>query len=237
MIYFISDLHLGVLAREEDKIREDQFLALMDRLKPSCQKLYLVGDMFDYWFDYETVVPKYFYRTLAKLKEFTEAGIEIEYLMGNHDFGHYKFFKEELGIAVIDTDIERSHNGKRFYISHGDGKAEKDTGYLILRSILRNRIANFLYRIIHPDCGIWLASGSSKKSRTYTDNKSYGENEGMVAFAKKKIDEGFDYVIMGHRHKKMEIHHGKGTYYNLGEWIKEPSYGVFDGEEFKLLKV
>lgn len=237
MIYFISDLHLGVLDRKEDKKREDLFLELMDNIKLSCDKLYLVGDMFDYWFDYRTVIPKYFYRTLAKFKEFTDSGIEIEYLMGNHDFGHYQFFEEELGITVIQHDIERLHNGKRFYISHGDGKADKDSGYLILRAILRNKLANYIYRIIHPDWGIGLASGSSKKSRSYTDSKDYGENEGMVKFAKKKIDEGFDYVIMGHRHRKLELKYGNGIYYNLGEWIKEPSYGVFDGEEFRLERV
>ncbi|PKL77373.1 MAG: UDP-2,3-diacylglucosamine diphosphatase [Ignavibacteriae bacterium HGW-Ignavibacteriae-4] len=237
MIYFISDLHLGVLERTEDRKREDLFLTLMDRIKPTCEKLYLVGDIFDYWFDYKTVIPKNFYRTLAKLREFTDAGIKIEYLMGNHDFGHRSFFEEELGIEVISTDIEREHNGKKFYISHGDGKADNDTGYLILRSVLRNKISNFIYRIIHPDIGIGLASGSSKKSRSYTDTKDYGENEGMVNFAKKKIDEGFDYVIMGHRHKRLELKHGNGTYYNLGEWIHEPSYGVFDGNEFRLEKV
>lgn len=237
MIYFVSDLHLGVTERKEDRKREDLFLSLLDRIKPDCEKLYLVGDIFDYWFDYKTVIPKNFYRTLAKLREFTDAGIEIEYLMGNHDFGHRSFFKEELGIEVISTDIERVHNGKKFYISHGDGKADNDTGYLILRSILRNKIANFIYRIIHPDIGIGLASGSSKKSRSYTDTKDYGENEGMVNFAKKKIDEGFDYVIMGHRHKRIELKHANGTYYNLGEWINEPRYGTFDGNEFRLEKV
>lgn len=237
MIYFISDLHLGVLQRKDDKLREDLFLALLDNIMPNCEKLYLIGDIFDYWFDYKTVIPKYFYRTLAKLKEYTDKGIEIEYLMGNHDFGHYRFFKEELGIMVIDKDIERVHNGKKFYISHGDGKADNDTGYLILRSILRNRVANFVYRIIHPDWGIGLASGSSKKSRSYTDGKSYGENDGMIKFAKRKIDEGFDYVVMGHRHKRIELDYNNGKYFNLGEWIKDPSYGVFDGEAFKLLSV
>jgi len=237
MIYFISDLHLGVMERKDDKKREDLFLSLMDKIKPTCEKLYLVGDIFDYWFDYKTVIPKNFYRTLAKLKEFTEAGIEIEYLMGNHDFGHRSFFEEELGITVIESDIERTHSGKRFYISHGDGKADNDTGYLILRSLLRNKVANVLYRIIHPDIGIGIASGSSKKSRSYTDTKEYGENEGMVNFARKKIDEGFDYVVMGHRHKVLELKHGNGIYYNLGEWINEPSYGTFDGLDFRLKRV
>ncbi|MFN3195542.1 MAG: UDP-2,3-diacylglucosamine diphosphatase [Chlorobiota bacterium] len=237
MIYFVSDLHLGVLPRSEDKLREDKFLDFLDMIKADCKKLYLVGDIFDYWFDYKTVIPKEFYRTLAKLKEFTDKGIEIEYLMGNHDFGHRSFFRRELGIEAIESDIEREHNGKKFYISHGDGKADNDTGYIILRSILRNKFANFLYRIIHPDIGIAVASGSSKKSRAHTSSKEYGENEGMVNFAKKKLEEGFDYVIMGHRHKKLVLNHSGGVYINLGEWIIEPSYGKFDGEKFELISL
>jgi UDP-2,3-diacylglucosamine hydrolase len=206
-------------------------------IKADCKKLYLVGDIFDYWFDYKTVIPKEFYRTLAKLKELSDIGIEIEYLMGNHDFGHRSFFQRELGIEVIESDIKREHNGKKFYISHGDGKADNDTGYLILRSILRNKVANLLYRIIHPDVGIAVASGSSKKSRAHTSSKEYGENEGMVNFAKKKLEEGFDYVIMGHRHKKLVLNHSGGVYINLGEWIIEPSYGKFDGEKFELISL
>lgn len=237
MIYFVSDLHLGVLPRSEDKLREDKFLDFLDMIKADCKKLYLVGDIFDYWFDYKTVIPKEFYRTLAKLKELSDIGIEIEYLMGNHDFGHRSFFRRELGIEVIESDIEREHNGKKFYISHGDGKADNDTGYLILRSILRNKVANLLYRIIHPDVGIAVASGSSKKSRAHTSSKEYGENEGMVNFAKKKLEEGFDYVIMGHRHKKLVLNHSGGVYINLGEWIIEPSYGKFDGEKFELISL
>lgn len=237
MIYFVSDLHLGVLPRNEDKIREDKFLKFLESIKHDCKKLYLVGDIFDYWFDYKTVIPKDFYRTLAKLKELTESGIEIEYIIGNHDFGHRDFFSNELGIEVIETDIERQHDGKKFYISHGDGKADNDTGYLILRAILRNKFTNKLYRFIHPDIGIGVASGSSKKSRAHTSSKEYGENEGMIKFAKKKIDEGFDYVIMGHRHKKLVLKHNGGTYINLGEWIIEPSYGKYDGEKFELISL
>lgn len=237
MIYFISDIHLGLLDRKEDKIREDKLLRFLDKIKSDCDKLYLVGDIFDYWFEYKTVTPKYFYRTLTALKAFREAGIEIEYLMGNHDFGHKDFFQTELDIKVLKHDIEREHNGKKFYIAHGDGKAENDTGYLILRSILRNKFTNWLYRVIHPDIGIGLALSSSKKSRVHTDKKHYGDNDGLVKFAKRKLEEGFDYVIMGHRHKIMQIDYSDGTYYNLGEWIKDPHYGVFDGDEFKLKRI
>ena len=171
MFYFISDLHLGVFEREKDKKREDLFLKLLERLSKDADTIYLVGDIFDYWFEYKTVVPAFFYRTLNAIHELVEKGIKIEYLMGNHDFGHKDFFKNEFDIDIEKDDIVREINGKRFYISHGDGKAKNDIGYSILKSVLRNPVSNKLYRIIHPDIGIGVASGSSKKSRKYTDQK------------------------------------------------------------------
>jgi UDP-2,3-diacylglucosamine hydrolase len=233
MIYFISDVHLGIQSRNEDALREDLLLAFLERISGDCEKLFIVGDLFDYWFEYRTVVPKYFYRTLTALKNMREKNIEIEYLMGNHDFGHRTFFAEEFGIYIQKEDIERVINGKKFYISHGDGKSYKDTGYKILKKIMRNRLALFLYRMLHPDLGIAMASSSSRKSRIYTDKKSYGEGDGMYDFAAKKIGEGFNYVIMGHRHKLIHEKIGEGYYVNLGEWIHKPSYATFDGNKLK----
>jgi len=237
MIYFISDVHLGILDRKADKIRENLLLNILNLIKKDCKTLVLLGDIFDYWFDYKLVVPKYFYRTLTELHNFAESGIEIIYLMGNHDFGHRTFFREELGIDVIKTDIEREFYGKKFYLSHGDGKAYYDGGYLLLKKVLRNNIAQKMFLSLHPDFGMGIASSSSKKSRNYTDKKDYGANEGMRDFALKKIEEGFDYVVMGHRHRAEIIKHNAGYYINLGEWIRKPHYGKFDGTTFDLIKL
>ncbi len=237
MIYFISDIHLGLYERSKDKEREDLLLAFADKIKEDCSSLIIVGDLFDYWFEYKYVVPKYFYRTLAKLNELRENGIRIEYIMGNHDFGHLDFFKNELDIDIHTEDIERNYGNSRFYISHGDGKALNDTGYRILKKILRSKLANKLYRYVHPDLGIYIAAGSSKKSRDYTDNKNYGEQDGMELFARNKIAEGFDYVIMGHRHKLITKRIGTGYYINLGDWFVNPHCGRFDGEKFELLSI
>ncbi len=238
--YFVSDLHLGFLERKDDKLREDKFLKFLDLVKQDADTLYIVGDLFDFWFEYNQVIPKYFYRTLSKIHELVQSGIQIEYVMGNHDFGHIDFFKEEFGIEIYRTDIERTIYGKRFYISHGDGKAYNDTGYLILRSILRNKLSHFLFNLIHPDLGISIASGSSKKSRVYTDKKEFekqGSKDGMIDFALKQIDSGFDYVIMGHKHKVEEIPHKHGVYYNLGHWLgNNPTYGIFDENGFRINK-
>lgn len=237
MYYFISDVHLGLLERQTDRKREDLLLKVLDKISIDAKEIFLVGDIFDYWFEYKEVVPSHFYRTLNKIDELKQKGIPITYIMGNHDFGHKSFFLNEFNIKIERGDIERIINSKKFYISHGDGKSKNDIGYLILKKILRSPISNFLFRLIHPDLGIKLAKGSSSTSRDHTDKKDYGSNDGMKEFAFKKLEEGFDFVVMGHRHKAETIAHSNGYYINLGEWLKTPTFGVYDGNHFTIVDV
>ncbi|MFP4543881.1 MAG: UDP-2,3-diacylglucosamine diphosphatase [Bacteroidota bacterium] len=237
-VVFISDLHLGLQERPEDIKREDFFLRFLSRIKGPDYTLVINGDLFDYWFEYKTVIPRPFYRSLAALRETVLSGTKIEYIMGNHDFGHKDFFSEEIGIDVQKHDISREYFGKKFYISHGDGKAYNDTGYKILKKILRARCSNILFRLLHPDLGIAMASGSSQTSRHYSDKKDFGEKDGMKDFAKNKIDyEGYDYVIMGHSHKAEKVRINQGFYINLGEWINNPTLAVFEGDEVNIISV
>lgn len=237
MVYFFSDVHLGYLRRADDRVREDMLLQFLDYIARDAERIFIVGDLFDYWFEYSTVIPKYFYRTLAALERLARSGIPIEYLMGNHDFGHQRFFGEEIGITIERGDIERTLGGKRFFIAHGDGKVKNDTGYLILRAILRNKISIKLFQWIHPDIGIGLATQSSRKSRLYTDAKEYGTEDGLMEFATEKIAEGFDYVIMGHRHLAGIYPSGGGYYVNLGHWLgsSPPTFARFDGRNVELM--
>ena len=241
MVYFVSDVHLGFFEREKDKEQEEIFISWLNQIKNDCTVLVLLGDIFDYWFEYKTVIPSCFYRTVTALKDFIDIGITVEYLMGNHDFGHNNFFKNELGIEIIKTDIERIYFEKKFYLSHGDGKGN-NFGYLILKKILRNKVCQKLFSCVHPDIGITVALNSSRKSRKRTEKKYYGveENDGMLNFAKNKIAEGFDFVVMGHRHfaekKIFQFENQKGEYINLGEWMENPHYGKFDGKTFELKK-
>lgn len=237
MIYFFSDVHLGYYPRNADRRREDILLRFLDHIADDAEKIYIVGDLFDYWFEYNTVIPKYFYRSLAAIERMARSGIEIEYIMGNHDFGHQRFFAEEFGIIVAHGDIECKIKGKRFFLAHGDGKVKNDTGYLILRAILRNRISVKLFQWLHPDVGIWLATHSSRASRTYTDAKEFGSEDGLSGFAAEKIAEGYDYVIMGHRHLAGKYQIGNGCYVNLGHWLSDapPTYAQFNGSEIELL--
>jgi len=171
-----------------------------------------------------------------KIDELLKNGIKITYLAGNHDFWRGNYFKEEFEIEIQFKDIEKIIDNKRFYISHGDGLAYKDLGYRILKKIFRNRILQKLYYLIHPDLGIWIAKNTSSTSREYTNKKDYSEKDGLKDFAFKKIDEGFDYVILGHRHKP-EIVKKKNSYYiNLGDWIENFSYGCYKNSEFRLYR-
>lgn len=227
-VYFISDVHLGFGRAEQDKERERLLLRLLERIGRDGAHLFIVGDLFDYWFDYRTVVPRRHVRTLAALHDLHDAGLPMTYLMGNHDFGHYTYFRDELGQDVVAGDVETTIGTTRFYISHGDGKAYNDTGYLVLRSVLRNGFAQWVYRKLHPDIGIGLAAGTSEGSREYTERKEYGGADGIRDFAVAKLAEGFDVVVMGHRHVATEERTPNGLYVNLGHWLgPEPTFGIF----------
>ncbi|MFP4527403.1 MAG: UDP-2,3-diacylglucosamine diphosphatase [Candidatus Kapaibacterium sp.] len=237
MVYFISDIHLGLFGRQRERERETLLIDFLEKISGDATHLIIAGDLFDYWFEYKTVIPRAFVRTLGVLNELQTSGVRIEYVMGNHDFGHWDFFEHDLGIPVHKEDIVREYSGCRFYISHGDGKSYKDTGYKILKKILRSPVSLKLYSWLHPDAGIGLALASSRKSRKHTDQKDYGQRDGMLDFAKSKIEEGFDYVIMGHRHQAVRKQFGKGWYVNLGEWINNPTFARFDGEKIELMRV
>lgn len=237
MIYFISDVHLGHQERSIDRKREDLLIMLLKRALADASHLVIAGDLFDYWFDYKTVIPRYFYRSLSALSEIKDNNIKIDYLMGNHDFGHFDFFKSEMGIDIHENDIEFEAYSRKFYIAHGDGKDLNDKPYLMMKKILRNPSIQKFYRLLHPNCGIGLALATSRKSRHYTSDRHYPEPCAMVSFAEQKIAEGYDYVVMGHRHRQIVKQSGSGYYINLGDWLSEPTFGLFDGKEFHLLKV
>ncbi len=237
MIYFFSDVHLGHENEEKNKQVEDLLINFLRKAATDCKKLIILGDLFDYWFEYKTVIPRIYTRTLAQLLRMRESGIEIYYIIGNHDFGHIDFFEKDMGMVLFKDDTEMTFSGKKFFLSHGDGKLYNDKGYEILKKILRNPLAQWLYRQIHPDWGIGLASGSSRKSRNYTSRKNQGRRDGLRDFAIKKIDEGYDYVLMGHTHNAEKIDHSRGIYINTGCFFRDPTFARFDGKDLYLEKV
>lgn len=234
--YFISDVHLGIKSDIDANEQESVFINFLDEIKKNAKELFIVGDLFDCWIEYKNVVPKGFYRFFNKIDELLKNDVKITYISGNHDFWYGSYFKDEFGIDIIHHPIVREIEGKKFYIHHGDGLAYKDTGYKILKAILRNKVLQFFYSLLHPDFGIWLAKKSSASSRKYTKQKNFSPRDGLLDFAVKKLNEGFDFVLMGHRHFAISHKSGSGTYYNLGDWIKIFSYGEFKNGEFKLKK-
>ncbi|MEO8664252.1 MAG: UDP-2,3-diacylglucosamine diphosphatase [Ignavibacteria bacterium] len=234
--YFFSDVHLGLESAEKEKLKESKVVEFLSKAEEDAKEIFIVGDLFDCWIEYKLVVPKGYYRLFTKISELVENGIKINYIAGNHDFWKGSFFKDEFGIDICHTHIEREIEGKKFFIHHGDGFAHKDLGYRIIKKVLRNNVSQILYSLIHPDIGIRIAKGTSETSRNHTDTKDYSEQDGMKEYAFKKIDEGFDYVIMGHRHQPQLLTHGKGYYANLGDWIEYFTYGVFRNNEFELKK-
>ena len=232
---FISDQHLGLQTKEIEDKKERSLVRFLEFAENNCDELFLVGDLFDYWFEYKRVYQKGFYRTLTALKDVAEKGIKIHYFIGNHDFLHRDFFSTEFDAIMYEGSLDVLLNGKRFYIAHGDGLVKNDIGYKILKVILRNKFFQKMYSLLHPDIGISIASKTSKSSREYTKKKDYGEVDGMFDAAKKKIDEGFDYVIFGHSHERVVTKYNNGVYINLGSWIDNPCYGIFDSNGFEVL--
>ncbi|MFA7228159.1 MAG: UDP-2,3-diacylglucosamine diphosphatase [Melioribacteraceae bacterium] len=232
--YFISDIHLGLRSSEIERETEKKLVRFLDFAKESCDELFIVGDLFDYWFEYKRVIQKGFIRTLSKLSEFPEAGKKVHYVIGNHDFLHRDFFVKEIGAHLYSDAIELTLNEKKFFMAHGDGMVKNDLGYKILKKILRNRSLQKIYSLVHPDLGIKIASATSKTSRDYTANKNYGTIDGLFETAKLKIDSGFDYVIFGHSHERTLTKHNLGYYINLGSWLEQPCYGKFN-ESFEII--
>lgn len=233
---FISDIHLGLQSKELEKKKERLLVSFLSSAEvQQSNELFIVGDLFDYWFEYKRVYQKGFFRTLTALQDLSDKGVKLNYFIGNHDFLHRDFFTKEIGTILYENPIEKSLNGKKFFIGHGDGLVKNDFGYLVLKKIMRNKVTQSMYSIIHPDLGIAIASYMSKSSRQHTSRKDYGEVDGLFEAAAKKIDNGFDYVIFGHLHKRIFKEYKHGYYINLGSWLDNPCYGKFNENGFEII--
>ncbi|HQJ46781.1 MAG TPA: UDP-2,3-diacylglucosamine diphosphatase, partial [Ignavibacteriaceae bacterium] len=221
-------------SKEIENKKERLLVKFLEFAKDNCDELFIVGDLFDYWFEYKRVYQKGNFRTLAALQDLTEKGIKVHYFIGNHDFFHKDFFEKEIGVQLYHDAENFILNGKKFFIGHGDGLVKNDLGYNILKKILRNRFIQWMYGLIHPDLGIAIASRTSKSSRDYTAKKDYGEEDGLFEAAKLFIDQGNDYVLFGHLHKRCFYNYKQGIYVNLGSWIDNPCYGKFT-EKFEII--
>lgn len=239
-IYFLSDFHLGVPDHASSLEREKKIVSFLESIRQDAAMLFIVGDLFDFWFEYRKVVPKGFVRILGKLAEFTDNGIPVHFFVGNHDMWMSGYFEKELNIPVFYEPREYIFNGKKFLIGHGDGLGPGDHGYKFLKKIFRNPVCQFLFGLIPPYFGITLASYSSKTSRSVTggsDEKFLGEDkEWLIQYCQSVLQEKtYDYFIFGHRHLPIDFKlSADSRYLNLGDWLRYNSYAVFDGQELSL---
>lgn len=239
-IYFASDFHLGVPTYEKSLDREKRIVRWLDQIKHDCGELYLLGDVFDFWFEYKKAVPRGYVRLLGKLAELTDAGIPVHYFTGNHDMWVFDYLPHELNLKIYREPIEATYGGKSFYIGHGDGLGPGDHGYKFIKKVFASKVCQWLFARLHPNLGISIADYWSRKSRIATgtvDEKFLGEEkEWLIIHSKELLEKKhYDYLIFGHRHLPLDIKlDDKSRYLNLGEWIRYNSYAVFDGKELKL---
>jgi len=239
-IYFLSDFHLGAPDHEQSLVREKKVVAFLDSIKDNAAMIFIVGDIFDFWYEYKQVVPKGYVRLLGKLAELTDRGIAVHFFVGNHDMWMRGYFEKELNIPVYHLPKVFEWNGKRFYIGHGDGLGPGDHGYKFLKKVFRNPLCQWFFGLLHPTWGIGLANYFSRKSREKTgtsDQHFLGEeNEWLIIYCKEMLaKEHFDYLIFGHRHYPIDFKLNENSrYINLGDWIRNFTYASFDGTDMQL---
>lgn len=238
-IYFASDFHLGSGSYLKSREREDAITRWLDEVKMDAAELFLMGDIFDFWFEYKTVVPKGYIRFLGKLAQLTDAGVKLYLFKGNHDMWMFDYFVHELGATIVSNELEITRNGKTFYLHHGDGLGPGDAFYKVLKKFFRGGFCQWLFARIHPNFGVGLAnywSARSRKSQKKTPEYAKQEQEWLVIFSKELLKtQTFNYFIFGHRHVPMDVELGNNSrYINLGEWLFYKSFAVFDGENITL---
>ncbi len=229
-IYFASDFHLGAPDFETSLIREKKIVDWLNHIETTAEEIYLVGDIFDFWFEYKRAVPRGFVRLLGKIAELTDKGIPISIFTGNHDMWIFDYLPKEIGVNLYREPIIKEYFGKKYFIGHGDGLGPGDKGYKFLKKIFANKFCQWSFARLHPNFGIWLADKSSKTSRAKTgsdDEKFLGEEkEWLIQFCREELTkQHIDYFVFGHRHLPLEYDLGNNsTYYNLGEWINYRTY-------------
>ena len=241
-VYFLSDFHLGAPNADASLIREKKLVLFLDSIKNNAAGIFIVGDIFDFWFEYKKSVPKGYTRLLGKLAELSDAGIPIIVFTGNHDMWMSGYFESEMNITVYHEPKTFVWNNKKVLIGHGDGLGPGDQGYKFLKKVFTNPICKWLFSILHPDWGIGLANYFSRKSKEKTglsdDHFLGADNEWLIVYSKEVLDkEHFDFFIFGHRHYPIDFPlTNNSRYINLGDWIKNFTYAEFDGTNFQLKK-
>ncbi|MCK9255235.1 MAG: UDP-2,3-diacylglucosamine diphosphatase [Bacteroidales bacterium] len=238
-IYFVSDSHFGIdYDKYTSSYREKLMISWLDEIKNDACQLHLCGDIFDFWFEYKYLVPRGFFQIFSKLRELSESGIEIYYYLGNHDMWTFGYIEESIGAKVLKNGSFKEINGKIFYIAHGDGLGPYDRKYNFLKKIFSSKLMQFMFKLIHPSISFRIAtkwSSASRKKHKYPKKIEY-KNEWLVKYAKNVLEnQKVDYFIFGHRHIPFQYSLNKNSLFtNLGDWLFNFSYAVYDGENLLL---
>jgi len=240
-IYFISDAHLGLATKEPSLVRERYLVDLLNRAKADASEIFLLGDIFDFWFEYKRVVPKGFTRLLGKIAELTDSGIPVHFFTGNHDIWAFDYLPSVIGVQMHRGPLTIERFGKRFYLAHGDGLGPGDKAYRLLKWVFTRKTLQWLFARLHPNFSMWFGHRWSYNSRYAKAifNNFKGESEDLWIYSNEILKhEHFDYFVYGHRHALafMPLKDGEATLVVLGDWIVNFTYGVFDGEKFEMLK-
>ena len=239
-VYFISDAHIGSQNLQNEIIKEQYLIDFFNYLQSQNSiSLYIVGDLFDFWFEYRCAIPNYYQKILSKMFTLREKGIPITLVTGNHDFWMRNFFPQQMGIPVFHGIHTTEIYGKRFLIFHGDGVIKRDVGYRLMKRLLQHPFFIKLYQLLHPDIGIPIARYASHLSRDHYQQdteKQRQDDQEYFDFAVKQFAEGYDFVVMAHSHRPVRITDNSHVYINLGDWFSNFTYGIFDGKKLLLEK-
>ena len=239
-IYFLSDFHLGAPDPQKSLEREKIIVSFLEKIRKDAAVIFIVGDMFDFWYEYKRVVPKGFTRILGKLAELSDAGIQFHFFVGNHDMWMNDYFIRELNMPTYFEPKEFTFNGKEFLVGHGDGLGPGDHGYKAMKKVFRNPFCQWAFGILPPYFGMGLANYFSRKSREATGKHEEvfmgEENEWLITYCKEELKKkNYDYLVFGHRHLPIDFQFKNGSrYINLGDWIRYFTFATFDGEQMKL---
>ena len=235
-IYFIGDAHFGAEDENSERIKTERLFSFLDYVESENADLVILGDLFDFWFEYKFAVPRRHFDIIARLSGLCQKGMNIHYMAGNHDFWLGSFMEKEIGLVLHPDDYTIQNEKYRIYIRHGDGLLKNDYGYRFLKRVLRSPVNIFLYRLLHPDLGIPLALFFSGLSREASRDRSHYTDVDYRGFAADRIAKGADIVILGHTHWAALESHGTGWYVNPGEWMREHTFAIIDDAGPRVLR-
>jgi UDP-2,3-diacylglucosamine hydrolase len=242
VIYFAGDFHLGTPSRASSLAREKKICRWLEFVSADATEIYLMGDVFDFWFEYKTAVPRGFVRLLGTIAKLTEKGIQITVFKGNHDMWMFGYLEDECGVNVVSDALTITRNEKKFFLHHGDGLGPGDASYKFIRSVFRSQICQWLFARLHPNFGLRLGNWLSHKSRI-SQNDTHeiylgDEKEMLVVFANEQLQkEHFDFFVFGHRHLVLDVKlNNNSRYINAGEWVHDSAYARFNGQDMEILR-